>query len=109
VSEKFPESSVESAIEAVMAGQLEVYSVTTFESTFKHVMQDPEVCLEFVKKIARNDKIQSVTLLDGLMNLIKELTNARTFLNCPNNLRFKQQCGSDGIEIYIGLKSEAKS
>ncbi len=69
--------ALDSAIEAVM-GATQIFGVTTFDSTFKHVMQDCDVCLEFVKKIAKlGDEVRSVTLLDDSMNPIKELANPR--------------------------------
>jgi hypothetical protein len=42
------------------------------------------------------------------MNSIKELTNARALLNCPENLKFMDQVRSGGVEIYNGQKRDAQ-
>ena len=74
---------LDSAINALMLNQ--VYGVTTFDSTFKYVMRDTDVCLEFVNTFARLEQAQGVTLLDDSMNPIKELTAAREFLDSKEN------------------------
>ena len=91
---------LDSAINALMVNQ--VYGVTTFDSTFKYVMRDADVCLEFVKTFARLEQAQGVTLLDDSMNPIKELTAAREFLDSQENLKFMQQVRSGRVEMVVG-------
>jgi predicted transposase/invertase (TIGR01784 family) len=66
--------------------QGQVYGVPTFDSTFKHVLNDTEICLDFVKVFGNLPDVKSLRLLDDSLNPIKELTAARNLLNERKNI-----------------------
>jgi predicted transposase/invertase (TIGR01784 family) len=96
--------SIEEQLDAVLRRQL--YGVPTFDSSFKHIMSDSIVRLEFVKVFGKLPNVKDVTLLDVAMNPIKELTDVRKFLNSERNLKFVRMVQSNDSATFSVTREE---
>jgi predicted transposase/invertase (TIGR01784 family) len=80
--------------------QRQLFGVPTFDSSFKYIMSDSVVRLEFVKVFGKLPNVKNVTLLDVAMNPIKELTDVRKFLNSEKNLKFVRKVQSNDSATF---------
>lgn len=88
----------------------QVFGRATYDSTFKYVMDDPVVLLDFLQTFSEIPGIRSVKRLDEALNPIKSFTQARTFLSDSQNESFIRRMRSlEGVEVTAQVTKRKES
>lgn len=88
----------------------QVFGRATYDSTFKYVMDDPIVLLDFLQTFSEITGIRSVKRLDEALNPIKSFTQARDFLSDSQNVTFMRRMKSlESVEVTAQVTKEQES
>lgn len=78
-----------------------VFARPTYDSTFKHILTDDEIRLEFIKTFTGLTEITSTTKLDESLTPLREFSNLREIFDNENNMKFLDWVNASGNKIKI--------